>query len=271
MSQYTTVSFKGTGEQIAIISALLMGIGFEGVEEQEDQAIASIPSSGFDEEEVKQIFNRFSLDYAVNKIEQQNWNASWEQSFEPVVINDFAAVRASFHQPIPGVQHDIIITPKMSFGTGHHATTYMMMQEMQALDFKNKSVIDFGTGTGVLAILAEKLGAQNILAIDNDEWSINNANENLIANDCTRISLILADEMIAENKADILLANINLNVIAANLERIREACFTDTEVLLSGFLADDEQQMHEILTKTGFRIVKNTYKNNWMAILAILK
>jgi ribosomal protein L11 methyltransferase len=268
MDQYTTVSFKGSEEQTGIITALLMGIGFEGIEEQEELTIASIPSSLFNEESVKKIFVDFSLNYSLGKIEQQNWNASWEQSFEPVVIDDFAAVRASFHKPVLGVQHDIIITPKMSFGTGHHATTYMMMQQMQAIDFKNKSVIDFGTGTAVLAILAEKLGAQSILAIDNDEWSINNAGENVEANHCSNIALVLADKMPGHKKADIILANINLNVIAANLDLVKEACFAHTDVLLSGFLSGDEQQMHSILSKHGLRIIKNIYKNNWMAILA---
>jgi ribosomal protein L11 methyltransferase len=268
MDQFTTVSFKGSEEQTGIITALLMGIGFEGIEEQEELTIASIPSSLFKEESVRKIFADFSLNYSLGNVEQQNWNASWEQSFEPVVIGDFAAVRASFHQPVLGVQHDIIITPKMSFGTGHHATTYMMMQQMQALDFKDKSVIDFGTGTGVLAILAEKLGAKNILALDNDEWSINNAKENLEANHCSKISLVLADEMPGHNKAGILLANINLNVIAANLGRLKKACFANTDILLSGFLSEDEQQMHDLLSKHGFGIIKNIYKNNWMTILA---
>jgi ribosomal protein L11 methyltransferase len=248
-----------------------MDLGFEGVEEQDDKTIASVPSSLFEEESVRKIFGRFSLAYTLDTIEQQNWNAGWEQSFEPVVIGNFAAVRASFHKPVEGVTHDIIVTPKMSFGTGHHATTYMMIAQMQELGFKGASVIDFGTGTGVLAILAEKLGAGDILAIDNDEWSINNAKENLEANNCSHTVLLLADKMTHNAKAGFILANINLNVIAANLQLIREACHAGTLVLLSGFLAENEEQMQQILSAGGFHIVKNVYKNNWMAMLVKLQ
>ena len=111
----------------------------------------------------------------------------WESQLQPVTINNFAGIRASFHKPLENVEHEIIITPKMSFGTGHHATTFLMIELMQKINFKNKKVLDFGTGTGILAILAEKLGAASVLAIDYDEWSINNASENIEANNCKRI------------------------------------------------------------------------------------
>ena len=210
------------------------------------------------------------MPYTFSKVEQQNWNAQWEQSFEPVQVDDFAVIRASFHAPVAGVKHDIIITPKMSFGTGHHATTFLMIQEMSALNFTGKTVIDFGTGTGVLAILAEKLGATTLLGIDNDDWSINNAKENIAANDCLRITLKKADEMTADNKADIILANINLNVIIANIVLIKNACLPNADILLSGLLKEDEAQMSEVLTKNGFQIQKIIHKNNWIAILTHL-
>ncbi len=125
------------------------------------------------------------LSFSKTIIEETNWNQVWESNFDPVIVDDFVAVRAHFHEPIKNVQHEIVITPKMSFGTGHHATTYMMMQQMRELDFAGKNVFDFGTGTGVLAILAEKLGAQKVIAIDNDDWSIENADENVKRNNCT--------------------------------------------------------------------------------------
>src|SRR5205085_7037613 len=137
----------------------------------------------------------------------------WEKNFERVIIDDFVAIRAPFHKPIQKVTHEIVITPKMSFGTGHHATTFMMIQQMQDVDFKNKKVLDFGTGTGILAILAEKLGATKITAIDNDEWSISNANENIKTNNCRNIQLLLSDSPMLSQKFDVILANINKSVI----------------------------------------------------------
>ena len=131
----------------------------------------------------------FQIGFSETTIEETNWNQVWESSFEPVVVDDFVAVRADFHEPIKGIKHEIVITPKMSFGTGHHATTYMMLEQMGKLDFKDKRVLDFGTGTGVLAILAEKMGAKKIIAIDNDEWSIENANENIKRNNCVAVEL----------------------------------------------------------------------------------
>ncbi len=271
MNQYITVSFKADEEITSIITAVLMDSGFEGIEERENETIASIPSQLFNAEEVKEIFQKYAVSFSLNIIEQQNWNAEWEHSFEPVIINDFATIRASFHQPVIGVEHDIIITPKMSFGTGHHATTYLMLQQMKELDFKYKNVIDFGTGTGVLAILAEKLGAQNIFAIDNDEWSIDNAKENIEANNCSKIKLVLANEMINSKKVDIVLANINLNVIVKNIEKIKRACLPETYVLLSGLLVQDIEQISELLTVSGFDIKKIIDKNNWIVVLATLK
>ncbi len=267
MSHYITVTFRTGEDEAAIISAFLMESGFEGVEEKEDCTAASIPAALFNEGEVSSLFAQFNVAYQMETVAQQNWNARWEQSFEPVLVDNFAVVRAGFHQPVPGIKYDLIVTPKMSFGTGHHATTFMMLQAMQDLHFTGRTVIDFGTGTGVLAILAEKMGAADILAIDHDEWSINNTRENIQANNCVKIQLVLAGEMTAKKKADIILANINLNVIKENLGNIYAACIPGATVLISGFLADDEGKIVGLLKNTPFHIVKNIYKNNWMAML----
>jgi ribosomal protein L11 methyltransferase len=266
MDHYISVSFKTSEEKTAMLEALLMDRGFEGVEEKESETIASVRGRDFNEEELKALFMQFDVEYKIEKVEQQNWNAQWEHSFEPVLVDDFAAIRASFHAPVKNVQHEIIITPKMSFGTGHHATTFLVIQQMQELDFHGKTVIDFGTGTGVLAILAEKLGAKEILAIDNDDWSINNAKENIAANNCNQITLQKADEMTHTAKADIVLANINFNVIVANMAAIREACSTGAQIIFSGLLASDETQMNEILINNNFSLDKCVHKNNWIAI-----
>lgn len=131
-----------------------------------------IPVDNFDETLFDKIVQSNNLSFTTSIIKETNWNQLWESNFNPIIISDFAAIRADFHKPIGEVKHEIIITPKMSFGTGHHATTYMMIHQMKEMDFTNKTVLDFGTGTGILSILAEKLGAAKVIAIDNDEWSI---------------------------------------------------------------------------------------------------
>ena len=181
--KYTQVAIETTDAgQHEILVALLADIGFEGFEETDDMVKAFIREEELNTTALNEIVGNLQLQYTLLSIEQQNWNAQWESSFEPVIVEDFAAVRAAFHKPVSGVKYEIIITPKMSFGTGHHATTYLMMQQMSYIDFAGKKVFDFGTGTGVLAILAEKLGATKIDAIDIDEWSVENTNENILAN-----------------------------------------------------------------------------------------
>jgi ribosomal protein L11 methyltransferase len=183
------------------------------------------------------------------------------------VVNDFVAIRANFHQPIPAVKHQVIITPKMSFGTGHHATTCLVIEEMEKLDLAGKTVLDFGTGTGILAILAEKMGAAFIKAIDNDDWSIDNAIENIAANHCERIVIEKAETIPGDNVFDIILANINLNVIMANLTTISHVCKKDSTIILSGFLHTDETELLSELSKQGFAHLSTSQKGEWIALV----
>jgi ribosomal protein L11 methyltransferase len=264
---YLEIKFDtGTHEQNEILIALLADIGFDGFEENENELKAFITETKFDKETLDAVANNNNLSYTLNVIEQQNWNAQWESSFEPVVINNFAAVRACFHQPVKNVQYEIIITPKMSFGTGHHATTLLMMEQMSALNFTNKSVVDFGTGTGVLAILAEKMGASTITAIDNDDWSIENAKENIITNNSRNILLQKAESIPPNMKYDIILANINLNVILQSMELIAKACKPGTKILLSGFLITDEIQMRSSFTDNGITFISFTHQKDWICV-----
>ena len=191
-------------------------MNYEGFEENANALKAFISKSLFNEEHIKEIAGQFQLKYTTAELPDINWNKEWESNFQPVVIENFCAVRADFHAPIKNVQHEIIITPKMSFGTGHHATTYMMIQQMRQINFLNKYVMDFGTGTGVLAILAKKLGAASVVAIGNDEWSIENAKENFTRNNADEIELRLAHHPVANKACDIILANITRNVIQEN-------------------------------------------------------
>ena len=253
-------------EQQEIIMAALMDIGFEGIEETVTALNAFIPETDFDETELISLQQTFSFQYAVTKIPEQNWNAVWESNFEPVVVDDFVAIRAGFHAALSGVEHEIVITPKMSFGTGHHATTYMMVQQMREINCKDKKVFDFGTGTGILAILAEKLGASSVYAIDNDEWSINNAAENLNTNHCTKINLEQADAVPQNQQYDIVLANINKNVILENLPALKSLMNEGAILLLSGLLKEDEGDIEKAAKALSLQLTKKTERNNWICL-----
>jgi ribosomal protein L11 methyltransferase len=200
------------------------------------------------------------------RIGERNWNEEWEKSFQPVVVEGFCAIRAFFHEPAAGVQHDLIITPKMSFGTGHHATTYMMLQAMRSLDLAGSSVLDFGTGTGVLAILAEKLGAAAVLAIDNDDWSIRNAGENIAENHCLHIALEKM-EIIPRNKVfSIILANINKTVILSELGAMGQHLAPGGVILLSGLLGQDLEDIEVIAAQNKLTISERMTKDNWLCL-----
>lgn len=235
----------------------LADINFYAFEETGNEVLAYIYEDDFDEEIVKTILTSYNVAFTKNLIHAQNWNQDWENNYEPVIIDDFLVVRASFHKPVNGVKNEIIITPKMSFGTGHHATTFLMATAMRNIDFIDKSVLDFGTGTGILAILAEKLGAASVLAIDNDEWSIKNAKENIANNHSNKIDLIRDETITSQTYFDIILCNINLNVIQQNIENILKISKPGTQILLSGFLTSDEFLIeHSFKNKSCIQSVK---------------
>jgi len=252
--------------QSEILIVQLSEIGFEGFEEGENFLSAYVAEETFNEEEMKEVFSSQQLTYSKNLIEQRNWNEEWEKNFQPVIVNDFVAVRAHFHEPVKNVEHEIIITPKMSFGTGHHPTTYMMMQQMRSIDFKNKNVFDFGTGTGIFAILAEKLGAVKITAIDNDEWCINNANENIERNNCKNIQLLLSDSPIVSQKFNIILANINKNVILQYLNTLINSLIENGHLLVSGLLKEDEADILEAANKLSLKHINTVYRDKWICV-----
>lgn len=267
MNDYIQVDIMvSEATKMELLVALLAEMGFEGFEETGEGLHAFIPADRFDAPLLEVLAKEHDLTYSLQSIAPQNWNAIWESGFEPVVIPGFVAIRAGFHPPHAGVQHEIIITPKMSFGTGHHATTYMMVQAMAQLGFSGKTVLDFGTGTGVLAILAEKLGAPEVLAIDNDEWSIDNATENAEANGCNHINIQQAETVPSDQLFNIILANINLNVIKDNLSAIAAASQPGANVLLSGFLPEDEGILLPLLTQSGFRSLGKIQKDNWLCL-----
>jgi len=260
------VSIAANEQQQEILISQLSDLGAEGFEQTDGYLLAYFNEYTFKSYEVNEILKGYS--FTMNTVKEQNWNEVWESNFQPVVVNAFCAIRAEFHEPINGVEHEIIITPKMSFGTGHHATTYMMIEQMSHIDFRNKSVFDFGTGTGILAILAEKLGASSITAIDVDEWSIANAKENLERNQCSKVSVTLSSQVL-KDKFDIILANINRNVILSYLEQLSDNLNRDSHLLLSGLLASDGEDIIGACSRLGLRLLKRTEHNNWISLLMV--
>ena len=268
--QFNTLQQEGQEMLIAQLELY----GFHGFEEQENSLLAYVNEKDFVENEFHVFISQNNIIYTKSIIEDKNWNADWERDFHPVTVSlpnsdrPFVHIRAAFHPTLPEAQYDLLITPKMSFGTGHHATTYGMVEAMSQINFEGKKIIDFGTGTGVLAILAEKLGADEVLAIDCDEWSINNSAENLAANHCKQVRLLLANELPKEVKCDILLANINLNILRENMQTIFNAGLPGCQYLFSGFLEPDLNEMTWVLTKAGLSISTVYPHHQWLVIAA---
>jgi ribosomal protein L11 methyltransferase len=252
-------------EQQDVLIARLAAAGFDGFEENEQELKAYIPQQNYDKELLHELAFKYQLDYSEQLIPERNWNEVWESGFAPVVIEDFAGIRAAFHPRLTGVAHEIVITPKMSFGTGHHATTWMMIDQMREIDIKDKNVLDFGTGTGILSILACKLGAASITAIDMDDWSIKNARENFLNNQCPSINLIQSDVMIHDEKFQIILANINKNVILENFKAFVSALENDGFLLLSGLLESDEEELIFAARSFSLTVCKKTQKDHWIS------
>jgi len=267
---YIEIRFIEPSEEASnILVAMLSDLQYEGFEEEKNSLKAFIPKPLFNEQQLKELAAKFQLQYKVEELADINWNKEWESNFQPVIVENFCAVRAGFHEPLEHVKHEIIITPKMSFGTGHHATTYMMLQQMKDIDFKDRHVLDFGTGTGVLAILAYKLGATSVCAIDNDSWSIENAAENFKNNNAQNIDLKLADQPMTNNVCDIILANITRNVIQENFRLFDEYLVDKGILLLSGLLSEDEQHMISLASTYNFVLNKQLQRDNWISLKLI--
>ena len=241
-------------------------INYYAFVDEGDSLTAYIKDLDFNEAELKNNLPPNS-DFSIEKIAEENWNAKWESGFSPIKVNDFVAVRASFHSAESNVEYDLIITPKMSFGTGHHATTYMMLAAMQQINFSNKSVIDFGAGTGVLAILAAKMGAANVLAIDNDKWSIENIRENIEVNNCQKVVVLHAEAIPPASHANIILANITLNVLSQASEAIYNALEKEGYLLISGIFVTDIPAIGNVFIKDHYEKIAVFQREKWACIL----
>lgn len=257
-------------EQREELIAQLSLFEIDGFEETETELVCYYKEQNKDEDDLIEKLNYIEASYYKSIVYEQNWNREWESSFDPVVVDNFCMIRACFHQPNPAIRHEIIITPKMSFGTGHHATTFLMVQQMSKIDFKNKTVADFGTGTGVLSILAEKLGGTNIWAIDNDDWSIKNAKENIETNHCQKIKVEKFNSFRPAQQFDVILANINKNTILNNLNGLIFGLQSGGKLLVSGLLKTDEQEVRISFEKNNFIHTTTVEKDNWISMTLIL-
>lgn len=263
--KYTFFSEDTTEREILI--AQLSETGFEAFEEDDAALYAFIPVDELDENAVRAIINDSGINFTTEIIHKQNWNAQWEADYEPVIIEGFCTVRAQFHDPAD-TPYEIIITPKMSFGTGHHATTKLMMQAMRDLEFAGKQVLDFGSGTGILAILAAKLGAANVVAIDHEEWAVENAIENTALNGVTQVTVHRGSlEEAGDKTFDIILANINRHILLQYMGEMAAKLNAGGSLLLSGILKEDEAIITGEAAKSMLKFNKKLEWGNWIALL----
>jgi ribosomal protein L11 methyltransferase len=258
------------GNNRDILIALLSEMGYDGFEEEVSRLLTYIAEESYNEHELKTVTEPFGLKFETKVIEPQNWNEVWEAGIQPVVVDGFCTIRAHFHDVAVTTPYCVVITPKMSFGTGHHATTQLMMMGMKDIDFTAKSVLDFGTGTGVLAILAGMLGAADVLAIDNDDWAVDNALENLSRNNGKGIVVERATlGNLAEDKYDIVLANINRHILLQYMSGLYKKLFSGGLLLMSGLLVVDEDIIDKAAIAEGFEVKEVKERNGWISILCI--
>ena len=201
----------------------------------------------------------------VEEMPDKDWNELWEASYQPVVVNERCRVRAPFHEPDPSFEFDLVIEPKMSFGTANHETTAQIIQLMLETDFKGKDVLDMGSGTAVLAILAKKLGAAKTVAIDNDEWAYRNAFTNIALNGISDIEIVLGDASAIQGSFDVVLANINRNILLRDMQHYVAAMRPEAHIFFSGFYTEDLPSIQAEAERLGLRYCRHLSRNNWVA------
>lgn len=266
---------SGESYVLDLLASYLGEIGFESFEEIENGILAYIDDEIFDKKLLNQLVKNFpfttDIEYSISEVKQVNWNEEWEKNFfEPIIIGNECLIHSSFHKNLPKVKYDIIIDPKMAFGTGHHETTSLMIAEILKMDLKGKSVLDMGCGTAVLAILAAMRGAVPITAIDIDTWCIENSLENIEKNGVGEISVQLGDATLLENQHyDIIIANINRNILLADIKKYSACLSKGGALYMSGFYTEDIPLIEK--EANNHHLVLNSFKekNNWAVVKTI--
>lgn len=263
-------------ERVPIIDVFIQEIadlGFDAFQENLNILSSYIPSINYNEKKLQELLDNYSafiISFKAIDHPYKNWNKKWESSFEPILINENCLVRASFHQP-SNKKYDIIINPEMSFGTGHHETTRLMAKDLFKHDLKNKTILDFGSGTAILSILSEKLGAKEVYAIEIDKNAIKNAIKNLATNNCKVIKIIDGDgDSIPNKKYDYLLVNINRNTLTKEFTNFLKVMKKNSMVLFSGFFESDIDYLKDLSIKSGLKILYSDLENQW-ALLVMTK
>lgn len=274
--QFVEVKIETTPEMAEILIAELVEVGYDSFQETETGLDAYVDQDIFSEDVLKEILQKYSFEekipYTVGLLEDKNWNEEWEKNFPPVIIGDECIVRASFHHPEKPYKYDIVINPKMSFGTGHHETTSMMLEHQLETDHQDKTVMDAGSGTGILAIMASKRGARLVDAFDIEDWAFENLKENAILNGCSNI-LISQGEVVRanlrESQYDLILANINRNVLLDEMPEYTKRLKSSGKLILSGFYTEDIPLLEERAGEFGLKKTSFKQKNNWASLVFI--
>ncbi|MEQ9423943.1 MAG: 50S ribosomal protein L11 methyltransferase [Cyclobacteriaceae bacterium] len=270
---YTEIKFTLQEEFRDIIIAELSEAGFDTFLETEAGFNTYKDHPELDLSSIEEVIQKYSstcsISYETTTFPDKNWNEEWEKNFEPIVVEDKCLVRAPFHKIEKEYPLEVLIDPKMAFGTGHHATTYLMLQEMMKIDIKGKDLIDLGSGTGILAIGAVKLGASKVWATDINEWSINNSKDNFALNGCSKINLLCGQiaELNIEQKFDVVLANINRNVLLEEIPQYIPLMRPDAIMILSGFFEEDEHLIIRKADESGLSMISKAHRNNWSVLV----
>lgn len=272
-----TIPFETEEQKENYIGILNFISDFESVHEDENQIIVSYNKEHQNQEELTALLNEngYIPFFELDSIENKNWNEIYEKSFEPItILNNKWGVRASFHPPLD-VKNEIVIDPKMSFGTGHHETTKQMLELMDSIDFNNKNVFDYGSGTGILAIMAKMKGAASVKAIDNEEWAYNNSIENAVINSVETIQFFCGDIALSEmngflnsktDQFDIIIANITKNILIHSAEKISAYSKPQSTLFLSGFYESDINDIMNVYSKYHFSILETSIEKNWTCL-----
>lgn len=268
LGYHFTIEPKELGSEILV--AELGELPFESFVESEFGLTAYIQKELWNEDILADLFVlqslEFNISYTIEEIEQVNWNEEWEKNFEPIEVDGMCHVRAPFH-PKTAAKYDIVIEPKMSFGTGHHETTHMMIQHLLRLDVQGKKTLDMGCGTAILAILAEMKGAQPIDAIDIDNWCYLNSIENATRNNCQHITVYEGDaSLLVDQRYELIIANINRNILLADMPAYTKCLLPGGILLLSGFYEEDIPFLEASCTENGMQFVSQLQRNNWVSL-----